>query len=319
MIKVSQRKQKGRLRNYLRSVIRHRTLLLMLLPAFLYFLIFRYGSIAGISIAFIDFKARIGQSYFESILNSEFVGLRYFIEFLTSRIGREVLGNTIIISLYKIVFGFPAPIILALLLNELTGTKYKRVVQTITYMPHFISWVILAGIVRMILSPDFGLLLPVFRAFGMEPINFIGSSNHFRGLLVATDIWREVGWGSIIYLAALTGLDPQLFEAARIDGASRLKQIWHVTLPGIAATVVVMMILRLGTVLDAGFDQIFNMQNAAVLSTSEILDTYIYKKGIIESKFSYTAAIGVFKSTIGIAFVLLTNFAAKRLGQEGIV
>ena len=307
------------MKRFWRSVVQHRVLLLMLLPAFLYFIVFRYGSIAGISIAFVDFKPKVGQTYLQSILNAPFVGLKYFSEFLTSRLGREVLNNTIVISFYKILFGFPAPILLALLLNELSAEKYKRTVQTITYMPHFISWVILAGIVRMVLSPDFGLLLPVFRALGMEPINFYGSSKYFRGLLVVTDIWREIGWGSIIYLAALSGLDPQLFEAARIDGAGRMRQVWHVTLPGIASTVVIMLILRMGTVMDAGFDQVFNLQNSAVLSVSEIIDTYIYKKGILESKFSFSAAIGVFKSAIGLVLVLATNFLAKRMGQEGIV
>jgi len=291
----------------------------MVLPAFIYLLIFRYGPIAGVSIAFIDFKAKIGQSFFQSILTSRFVGLEFFKEFLTSMTGLQILRNTIVISLYKIVIGFPAPIILALLLNEVRNPLFKRVVQSITYLPHFISWVILAGIIRMMLSPDFGVIVPVFRFLGIPVINLLGDTSYFRGLLVATDIWQGIGWGSIIYLAALSGLDPQLYEAAAIDGAGRIRQLFAVTLPGIASTIVIMLILRTGTILDAGFDQIFNMQNAAVLSVSDIIDTHIYSKGIQEARFSYTTAVGLFKSVFGLSMVLLTNFAAKRSGQQGVV
>ena len=300
-------------------IVKHRVLLLMVLPAFIYLLVFRYGPIAGVYIAFIDFKAKIGQSFFQSILSSRFVGLEFFKEFLTSMTGLQILRNTIVISLYKIVIGFPAPIILALLLNEIRNPLFKRVVQTITYLPHFISWVILAGIIRMMFSPDFGVIVPVFRFFGVPVVNLIGDASYFRGLLVATDIWQGVGWGSIIYLAALAGLDPQLYEAAAIDGAGRLRQLFAVTLPGIASTIVIMLILRTGTILDAGFDQIFNLQNAAVLSVSDIIDTHIYSKGIQEARFSYTTAVGLFKSVFGLSMVLLTNFVAKRSGQQGVV
>lgn len=303
----------------LARIVRRRVLLLMVLPAFIYLIVFRYGPIAGISIAFIDFKAKIGQSFFQSILSSRFVGFEFFHEFLTSMTGLQVLKNTILISLYKILIGFPAPIILALLLNEVRNPFFKRVIQTITYLPHFISWVILAGIIRMMLSPDFGFIVPIFNALGIPVINFLGDSSYFRGLLVVTDIWQGVGWGSIIYLAALAGLDPQLYEAASIDGAGRWRQLFAVTLPGIASTIVIMFILRTGTILDAGFDQIFNLQNAAVLSVSDIIDTHIYAKGIQDAQFSYTTAVGLFKSVFGLSMVLLTNFVARRTGQQGII
>jgi putative aldouronate transport system permease protein len=306
-------------RSLWREIIRHRMLLLMVLPAFVYFLVFRYGPILGISIAFLDFKARVGRTFLQSILSSQWVGLGNFKEFLTSRTGVQIFGNTLLISLYKIAFGFPAPIVLALLLNEVHGSAFKRIVQTITYLPHFISWVILAGIIRMLLSPDFGLIVPVFRFLNIEVINFVGDSRYFRGLLVVSDIWQGVGWGSVIYLAALSTLDPQLYEAATIDGANRARQLLAITLPGIAPTIVVMLILRTGAILDAGFDQVFNLQNAAVLSVGDILDTHIYAAGIQQARFSYTTAVGMFKSVFGFLMVLSTNFVAKRLGQQGIM
>jgi putative aldouronate transport system permease protein len=301
------------------QIVKHRALLLMVLPAFIYFLLFRYGPILGISIAFLDFKAKVGQTFLQSVARSPWVGLENFRDFLTSRTGLQILANTLLISVYKILFGFPAPIILALLLNEVRSGLFKRVVQSITYLPHFVSWVILAGIIRMILSPDFGLVVPVFRWLRIDVINFLGDTRYFRGLLVISDIWQGIGWGSVIYLAALSTLDPQLYEAATIDGAGRLRQLVAITLPGIASTIVVMLILRTGAILDAGFDQVFNLQNAAVLSVSDIIDTHIYSAGIQNARFSYTTAVGMFKSIFGLLMVVSTNFVAKRLGQQGIM
>jgi putative aldouronate transport system permease protein len=308
-----------RWRRLLQEIRRHRTLLLMVLPALLYFVIFRYGPILGISIAFVDFKARVGQGFIQSVLRSPWVGLGNFHDFLTSRAGLQILANTLLISLYKIVFGFPAPIILALLLNEVRNAAFKRVVQSITYLPHFISWVVLAGIFRMLLSPDFGLTAALSRSVGFPALNLLGDTRYFRGLLVVSDIWQGIGWGSIIYLAALAGLDPQLYEAATIDGAGRMRQLWAITLPGIASAIVVMLILRTGSILDAGFDQVFNLQNDAVRSVSDILDTHIYRAGIQEARFSYTTAVGMFKSVFGLLMVLGMNYLARRFGQKGIL
>ncbi len=304
---------------FFHQVKKHRNLLLMLLPAFLTFLIFRYGAMLGVSVAFVDFRAKVGQSFFQSVLQSPFVGLKHFEAFFGSMNGMQVLQNTILISLYKIVFGFPAPILLAILLNEIRLDKFKRVVQTVTYLPHFISWVVLGGVLRMVLSPDFGVLVPLFRALNLPVINFLGDSSYFRSLLVISDIWVEVGWGSIIYLAALTAIDPQLYEAAVIDGASRFQRIWSITLPCLFPTIAVMLILRTGMFMDAGFDQVFNLYNNSVRSVSEILDTYVYQKGIIDAKFSFSTAIGLFKSVIGLGMVLITNRLAKAMGQEGIM
>lgn len=315
---LRQAQRKNRFTAFLRACVKHRNLLLMVLPALLTFIVFRYGAMFGLSMAFVDYKAKIGQSFFQNVLSSKWVGLKYFEQFLTSLNGLQVLGNTLIISLYKIIFCFPAPILLAILLNEIQSIRFKKTVQTITYLPHFISWVVLAGILRMVLSPDYGVAVAVANLFGAKPINFIGDKNYFRGLLVVTEIWREVGWNSIIYLAALSGIDPGLYEAAIIDGAGRFKRILHVTLPCLIPTIVIMLILRTGTIMDAGFDQVYNMYNNSVRSVAEILDTYIYEKGIIDTKYSYTTAIGLFKSVIGLGMVLLTDRLAKGLGQQGI-
>lgn len=315
---LRQAQRENRFTAFLRACVKHRNLLLMVLPALLTFIVFRYGAMFGLSMAFVDYKAKIGQSFFQNVLSSKWVGLRYFEQFLISLNGLQVLGNTLIISLYKIVFCFPAPILLAILLNEIQSIRFKKTVQTITYLPHFISWVVLAGILRMVLSPDYGVAVAVANLFGAKPINFIGDKNYFRGLLVVTEIWREVGWNSIIYLAALSGIDPGLYEAAIIDGAGRFKRILHVTLPCLIPTIVIMLILRTGTIMDAGFDQVYNMYNNSVRSVAEILDTYIYEKGIIDTKYSYTTAIGLFKSVIGLGMVLLTDRLAKGLGQQGI-
>lgn len=311
-------KQKSRFALFIHSCVKHRNLLLMMLPALLTFLIFRYGAMMGISMAFVDYKARIGQSFLENVLNSKWVGLKHFESFLTSLNGIQVLQNTIIISLLKILICFPVPILLAILLNEVTSSGYKRVVQTITYLPHFISWVVLAGILRMVLSPDYGVTVAIADFFGAEPINFIGDKRYFRGLLVVTELWREMGWNSIIFLAALTGIDPGLYEAAVIDGANRFQRIINVTIPCMIPTIVIMLILRTGTIMDAGFDQVYNLYNSSVRSVAEILDTFIYEKGIINTKYSYTTAIGLFKSVIGLGMVLLTDQIAKKLGQQGV-
>ena len=198
------------------------------------------------------------------------------------------------------IFGFPSAVILALLLNEVRNQRFKKAVQTISYLPHFMSWVILAGILRVILSPDYGVLIPVFDFFGMEHINLLGDTRYFRGLLVVSEIWQNVGWDSVIYLAALSSLDITQYEAARIDGASRLQQIRYITLPGIAGTITIMFILRTGQILNAGFDQVFNLINAAVYSVGDIIDTFVYRIGLQEAQYSYTAAIGFFKSLGGI-------------------
>jgi putative aldouronate transport system permease protein len=310
---------KPKKKSLMKDIWMYRTLMLMLLPTLIYFVIFRYGPIFGIIIGFQEFTPQAGRSFIGSILESPFVGFKYFKEFFTSLTGIQVLRNTVIISFYKILFGFPAPIILALLLNEIRNAGFKRIFQTISYMPHFISWVILAGILRIVFSPDYGLIVPVFNLFNIPVINFLGDSRYFRGLLVGTDIWQSIGWGSIIYLAAITNVDADLYEASRIDGAGRFKQLIHITLPAISSTIVIMLILRVGSILNAGFDQAFNLYNPAVYEVGDIIDTHVFRSGIERMRFSYTTAVGIFQSFVGFIMVVATNFIAKKLGQEGIV
>ena len=310
---------KYRKRNVFQNIWRFRVLYLMLLPALLYFVVFRYGSMLGLLIAFQDYKPVLGQGFYQTILQGEWVGFKHFIFFFTSPNGLQVLQNTILISVYKIIFGFPTPILLALLLNEIRRERFKKVVQTISYLPHFMSWVILAGILRVILSPDYGVLIPFFRMLGMEQVNFLGDPQYFRGLLVVSEIWQNVGWDSVIYLAALTSMDVTLYEAARIDGASRFQQLRYITLPGIAGTITIMFILRTGQILNAGFDQVFNLSNAAVYSVGDIIDTFVYRAGLQQAQYSYTTAIGFFKSLVGFILVIATNTIAKRLGHERVL
>ena len=294
-------------------------LYVLLLPTILSFLIFRYGPIFGLTVAFIDFIPKIGQNYFTSIINSPWVGLGNFKTFFNSLQGPVAFKNTFVLSFLKLIFGFPAPIILALLLNEIKSLSFKKLAQSITYLPHFISWVIFAGIIKIIVNPDSGLLKPIFAAIGSDNINLLGNANYFRGLLVVTDIWKTIGWGTIIYMASFTNIDSQLYEAAIIDGASRLQVVFRITLPLITPTIVVLLIMRLGIIMSDSFDQVFNLYNAAVYSKGDILGTYMYREGIDKFRLSYSTAVSFLQSTIGFTLVVLANFIAKRLGQEGVM
>ena len=235
----------------------------------------------------------------------------------TSEFGR-VFRNTLLISLYRLFWGFPAPIILALLLNEVYQRHFKRVVQTISYLPHFLSWVVLGGVIRTILSPSTGVVNSIVTALGGEPIYFLANSIWFVTVLITTGVWQQVGWGSIIFLAAIAGIDPQLYEAAVVDGAGRLRQTWNITIPSIIPVIVILFILRVGDILDAGFDQIFNLYNPAVYEVADIIDTYVYRVGLVELNFSFSAAVGLFKNVIGLILVVIVNRIAKIFGEYGI-
>lgn len=280
-----------------------------LLPAFLFFVLFCYVPMGGVVIAFKDYAFRKG------IFGSEWVGLKHFERFFGSYLFKELLSNTMAISLYKIIFGFTAPIIFALLLNEIRNMKFKKAVQTISYLPYFMSWVVLGGILTELLSPSRGIVNQFLGLFGIGPIHFLGDSKYFRGVLVLSDIWQGVGWGSVIYLAAIAGVDVQQYESARIDGANRWDIAVRITLPSIMPTIVTMFILRLGGILSAGFDQVFNLYSPVVYDVGDIIDTWVYRTGLIDAKYDFATAVGLFKSVVGMVLVITANFITTRIGE----
>lgn len=296
-----------------REYKKNKYLFFLLIPVLIWYCIFSYGPLYGIQLAFKDFHVR------EGIWGSPWIGMANFkFLFTQSPDFLIILKNTVIISFYHIVFGFPAPIVLALLFNEIRSSVFKRIAQTLSYMPHFLSWVVLSGILITILSPSSGVVNDVIKWFGFQPIYFIGDESYFRFTLVVSAIWKEIGWGTIIYLAALASVDQQMYEAAVMDGANRWKQTIHITIPALYPVIAILFILRIGSVLDAGFDQILNLYSPSVYGVSDILDTFVYRSGLQNFQFSLTTAVGLFKNVIALCLVLSTNYIVKRMGQEGI-
>ena len=293
-------------------MVKYRYLYLLALPPMLFFLIYRYLPMFGIVIAFQNFYPGTG------FLESKWVGFHQFGRLFRSHYFPVIFSNTLIISFQRIFFGFPAPIILALMLNEVRNQTYKRVVQTISYLPHFISWVIIAGLMHQLLSPTFGLFNHLIKQLGGEAIYFLGAKSTFRPVLIISAIWKNVGWGTIIYLAALSGVDPELYEAAVIDGANRWQQTWRITLPAILNVIVILLILRIGDILDAGFFQILNLYSPGVYAVADIIDTYVYREGLLNAQYSFATAVGLFKGVIGLILVAGANRLAKMVGQEGL-
>ena len=300
MVKITQKKMP--LGKYLST---HWDLYLLLLPGILLTLLFRYVPMYGLVIAFQNFNI------FKGFSKSPFVGLANFQKLLGDSYFYTALKNSFLISFYKLVFTFPLPILLAIMIFEVRNTAFKRVVQTLVYLPHFLSWAVVYGIFYSILSLN-GIWNDITDFLGFGRISYFITPSVFRGTLVLTDAWKEVGWGCIIYLAALTAIDPCLYEAARIDGAGKIQQILHVTLPGIASTIVVMLVLRLGSLLSAGFDQIFIMYNPTVYDVADIIDTYVYRQGIGQMNYSYSSAVGLFNSLVSMVLVLSSNAVAKK-------
>jgi len=289
-----------------------RYMYLFVLPGTLYFLIYKYIPLLGSVIAFQNYNP------FEGMLHSEWVGLDHFYRIFDNTEVIRVLYNTLTLSFLQIAFAFPVPVLLAVMLNEVRGEFFKRLIQSIIYLPHFLSWVVVVGIVTLFLRSD-GLINSMLHEwFGMQPIAFLQSEAFFKPLLVLEVIWKEAGWGTIIFLAALSGVNPELYEASVVDGANRMRRIWHITLPAIRSTVIILLILRLGQVLDNGFEQVFLMLNPYVDQVGNVLDTYVYYKGIQQSDFSFATAVGLFKSVVGLILVIAANRLAKRFGEEGI-
>jgi len=305
----SQRKSK-----LIKDIKRDKLLLTMLIIPLLYYAIFHYGPMYGAQIAFKDYK------FLKGIFGSEWVGLKNFKMMFEQPSFLQVFLNTIIISTYKLIFGYPAPIIFALILSEVHHVKFKKTVQTVTYLPHFISWVILAGMFLTFLSPSIGPINLLIKSLGLKPIFFLGDPKLFRGVLVATSVWKGFGWGSIIYLAAISGIDPELYEAAIIDGANRFDKMRYITIPSIAPAISITFIFAVGSIINDDFDQIFNLLNDAVLSVGEVISTYTYRRGLIRHEYSYSAAVGLFKNVISFVLVIITNFFTKKIsdGEYGI-
>lgn len=291
---------------------RYRWLYVMIIPSLLYFVIFTYWPLWNAQIAFKDFKPLLGVEL------SPFVGFKHFITFFKSIYFSQLIGNTLIFSLAKLVLGIPMAILLALALYESSLRLFSSFVQTVAYLPHFLSWVIMFGVLLMMLSPSEGLANDVIEGLGGKPIAFLTSPDWFRYVVIFSDIWKETGWSTIIYLAALMGIDPSLYEAAAVDGASRMQRIFYISLPGILPVVVVVTLLRLGNILDAGFQQIFVLYSLPVYRVSDIIDTWVYRQGILEFQFSLATAVGFFKGIIGLVLVLVANKLAKRISGSGL-
>lgn len=297
---------------YINKYWKYRTLVWMIIPGIVFLLIFRYIPMYGIIIAFKDFNARLG------IIGSPWIGLYQFRRLFSSPYFFQVLRNTVVISMLKILFGFPAPIILALALNEIRNKTFKKITQTISYLPYFLSWVVISALMVDLFSPTRGVINYILGMVGFESISFLTNEGWFLVILVASNIWWTVGWGSIIYLAGLTNIDPQQYEAAIVDGAGRWKQTIHVTLPGILPVMSIMLILSMGDLLNAGFDQIFNLYNPMVMDISDIIDTYVYRKGLIDFEYSFSTAANLFKNVISFALVLCTNAIVSKYNDYSI-
>ncbi|NGP44601.1 sugar ABC transporter permease [Bacillaceae bacterium SIJ1] len=296
-----------------KQIWKFRTFYLMLLPGLLWFAIYKYLPMYGVIIAFKEYD------FVGGIFGSEWANpwYKYFQQFFESPYFYQLLTNTFLISFYKLFFGMVPSIILAILLNECRVSWYKRWVQTLSYMPHFLSWVIIYGISLAFLSQSTGLINRWIVEAGGDAIPFLTSTDWFRSILVGSEAWQNLGWGAIIYLAAMAGIDPSLYEAAKVDGASRMRMIWHITLPGIRNVIILLFILRLGHMLDAGFEQIYIMYNIQVYPVADIIDTWVFRTGLEQMNFSLASAVGLFKSVIGLVLVLGANQVAKKWG-EGI-
>lgn len=307
------KKNNTKKKNFWREILRCWQLYVLLLPTIIYLLIFNYLPMVGVQIAFRDYK--ISKGFWESA----WVGLKHFKTFLHAFQLPTLLENTVKISVYSLLWGFPVPIILALLLNESRSQKLKKVVQTLTYAPYFISTVVLVAMLSMFLSPSTGIVNKLIEALGGTAYDFMGSPSAFRSVYIISGIWQGAGWSAIIYMAGLAGIDPQLLEAAEIDGANRLQKIWHVNLPGIMSIIVIQLIMSCGGILGVGYEKVYLMQNTLNQSVSEVISTYVYKMGLLNAQYSYTTAIGLFNTVINLAILLIVNQICKKVSEVSLL
>ena len=294
-----------------RRILAHKYVYLLGLPGMIYYILFQYVPMYNIAIAFENYDP------FTGVFHSPWVGFANFVQLFHDPEFFMIFRNTLVISLLTMCL-FPAPIILALLLNEIRNRFFKKSIQTVVYLPHFVSWVIVVSLTYLFLSSQVGYVNSIIQHFGGQPISFMLNNKYFYPLILMQNVWKTIGWGSIVYLAAIAGVNPSLYEAATMDGAGKLKQMWHVTIPAIMPTIVILFILQLGMVLNVNFEQLWLMQNPINLNLSEVFETYVYKTGVLNGQFSYTTAIGLFKSIIALLLILGSNYLAKRRGHEGI-
>ncbi|MBQ4226918.1 MAG: sugar ABC transporter permease [Clostridia bacterium] len=305
------RHREGTLRYIKRDLVRNRGIYLMFLPVILYFILFHYVPMYGAQIAFRDYTPRLG------ITGSSFVGFKHFVSFFASSYFWRLLRNTLMLSFLALLFGFPAPIILALLMNELRNKTFKRVVQTVTYLPYFISLMVVCSLLIEYLSKD-GLINDIVEFFGGERQSFLLQAKYYRTIHVASGVWQNMGWNSIVYISALAAVDQQLYEAAVIDGAGRWKQTLHITLPGIVPTIVIMLIMRMGTIMNVGFEKVILLYNSGTYETADVISSFVYRKGLQEANYGYSAAVGLFNSVINTILLMGTNAISRRLNETSL-
>lgn len=299
-------------RKLIRDLIRHKAVYIMLIPVIAYYALFHYGPMYGAIIAFKKYDIALG------IWNSPWVGFQHFKEFFEGFYFWRVVRNTVLISLYQLLFGFPAPILLALLLNELSKKWFKQLVQTISYMPHFISLVVVGGMITQFLSRE-GFITDIIVWFGGERTSLLAHSENFRTIFVSSGIWQQIGWGSIIYLAALSGINPEQYEAATVDGAGRLRKLWNITLPGIMPVIVILFILQIGHMMDVGFEKVILLYNPNTYETADVINSFVYRRGLGGSfEYSFTTAVGLFQSVINFALLISANYISRKLNETSL-
>jgi len=303
---------KSRLAATLRHIKRDRQLLILFIPCIAFYLIFRYGPLFGLVIAFKDYSNWVG------IIDSDWVGLKHFTKFFASNDFILLFKNTLLLGLYALIFGFPFPIILAVLLNEVRVKWFKKSVQTFTYLPSFLSVVIISSMVIDFLSPSSGIINKIIAALGFEKIYFLILPEWFRTIYVVSDIWAQMGYEAIIYLAAIAGISPTLYEAARVDGASRLRSMWHITIPSILPTILIMFILKVGNMMRIGYEKVLLLYTPTTYEVADVFSTYVYRKGLLDSNYSYAAAVGMFEALVAMVMILSANYLSRKLGGKGI-
>jgi putative aldouronate transport system permease protein len=302
-----------------RNFKRTKVLTLMMIPALVYFVLFHYVPMYGILIAFQDFRMMAGQSYFQNIMSSAWVGLEHFREFINGFHFWQLLRNTLLLSFYSLLFGFPLPILFALLLNEIRSLRYKKFVQTVSYLPHFISVVAVVGMMKLMLSPENGLINQVLHTwFGLDYHYYFGDPAWFRFLYVGSGIWQSLGWGAIIYIAALSKVDADMYESAVLDGASRLRQMRHISLPAIKPTIMILLILEVGSFMSLGTEKIILMYSPLTYETADVISTYVYRRGLVEMQFSFATAVGLFNSIVNLALLIAVNWVSRKLTEESL-